>query len=116
MRLHLGSVRSSISIHEPELEVVHKTWQRWPGCFGSPFMTAESNSRPSLRDWWVLTQTLKPRRETPEFPVELGGIHEPHAAFLTENRTRNHGRCRFKEIRGLGPMGAALQAADKHDQ
>jgi hypothetical protein len=30
-------------------------------------------------------------RATPGFPVEFGGVGEPHAAFLTESRTR--GRC-----------------------
>ncbi len=28
---------------------------------------------------------------SPGFPVELGGVGELHAAFLTESRTRSHG-------------------------
>jgi hypothetical protein len=31
--------------------------------------------------------------------VELGGVGEPHAAFLTENRTRSHGWSHVQEIR-----------------
>ena len=27
----------------------------------------------------------------PGFPVRLGGVNEPHAAFLIESRTRCHG-------------------------
>jgi hypothetical protein len=30
---------------------------------------------------------------TPGFPVGVGGVGEPHAAFLTESRTRSHFEC-----------------------
>jgi hypothetical protein len=30
---------------------------------------------------------------SPGLPVEFGGVGEPHAAFLTESRTRGHVRC-----------------------
>jgi hypothetical protein len=36
---------------------------------------------------------------SPGFPVEFGGVGEPHAAFLTESRTRGHVRCSVQEIR-----------------
>src|SRR5271170_2222825 len=40
-----------------------------------------------------------PRLRSPEFPVELVGVGEPHAAFLTESRTRSHGWSHVQEIR-----------------
>jgi len=35
----------------------------------------------------------------PGFPVEFGGVGEPHAAFLKESRTRGRVQCRVQEIR-----------------
>jgi putative intracellular protease/amidase len=35
----------------------------------------------------------------PGFPVEVGGVGEPHAAFLTESRTREPVWCHVQEIR-----------------
>jgi hypothetical protein len=29
----------------------------------------------------------------PGFPVEVGGVDKPHAAFFTESRTRSHVQC-----------------------
>src|SRR5271170_8375040 len=40
-----------------------------------------------------------PRLRSPEFPVKLVGVGEPHAAFLTESRTRSHGWSHVQEIR-----------------
>jgi hypothetical protein len=40
-----------------------------------------------------------PRLRSPGFPVELVGVGEPHAAFLTESRTRSHGWSHVQEIR-----------------
>jgi hypothetical protein len=36
---------------------------------------------------------------SPGFPVEFGGVGEPHAAFLTESHTRGHVQCSVQEIR-----------------
>ena len=40
--------------------------------------------------WTEKKQQVPPLRY-PGFPVELGGVGELHAAFLTESRTRAHG-------------------------
>jgi hypothetical protein len=40
-----------------------------------------------------------PDRSVPGFPVELVGVGEAHAAFLTESRTRSHGWSHVQEIR-----------------
>jgi hypothetical protein len=41
----------------------------------------------------------KKERASPGFPVEFDGVGEPHAAFLTESRTRGLVRCSVQEIR-----------------
>jgi len=43
----------------------------------------------------------KPR---PEFPVSLGGVDEPYAAFLTESRTRDSFWSCEQEIRGSAAL------------
>jgi hypothetical protein len=40
-----------------------------------------------------------PRLRSPGFPAELVGVGEPHAAFLTESRTRSHEWSNVQEIR-----------------
>ena len=47
-----------------------------------------------------LEQSVASHHGGPGFPVDLGGVVEPHAAFLTESRTRGHGRSYVQEIRG----------------
>jgi hypothetical protein len=43
-----------------------------------------------------VTWTGAPR--SPRFPVELVGVGEPHADFLTESRTSSHGWSHIQEI------------------
>jgi hypothetical protein len=53
-----------------------------------------------------------PRLRSPGFPVELVGVGEPHAAFLTERRTRSHGWSHVQEIRvGMTKGRATLTSA-----
>ena len=49
-----------------------------------------------------------PRLRSPGFPVELVGVGEPHAAFLTESRTRSHGWSLVQEIRVGMTKGRAV--------
>jgi hypothetical protein len=50
-----------------------------------------------------------PRLRSPGFPVGLVGVGEPHAAFLTESRTRSHGWSHVQEIRvGMTSLSFAL--------
>jgi hypothetical protein len=54
-----------------------------------------------------------PRLRSPGFPVELVGVGEPHAAFLTESRTRSHEWSNVQEIRvGMTKGRAALTSAE----
>ena len=50
-----------------------------------------------------------PRLRSPGFPVELVGVGESHAAFLTESRTRSGRWSRVQEIRvGMTKLGFVL--------
>ncbi len=48
---------------------------------------------------YTYLQERRRGRATPGFPVEFNGVGEPHAAFLTESRTRGPVRCSVQEIR-----------------
>ncbi len=41
----------------------------------------------------------------PGFPVEVDGVGKPHAAFLTESRTRGHWRVQRSRKSGFAPVG-----------
>jgi hypothetical protein len=41
---------------------------------------------------------------TPDFPVEVGGVGELHAAFLTESRTRGRWRVQRNRESGYAPV------------
>ena len=51
-----------------------------------------------VREYWRKKPQVPPLRY-PGFPVELGGVGELHAAFLTESRTRGRVRRSVQEIR-----------------
>jgi hypothetical protein len=51
-----------------------------------------------------------PRLRSPGFPAELGGVGEPHVAFLTESHTRSYGWGHVQEIRvGMTRVGWCFQ-------
>jgi hypothetical protein len=64
-----------------------------------------------------------PRLRSPGFPVELVGVGEPHAAFLTESRTRSHGWSHVQEIRvgmtkgrGTAHLSSRYRGMDRRPQ
>jgi hypothetical protein len=59
----------------------------------------------------AVRQDVRARLRSPGFPVELDGVGEPHAAFLTKSRTRSHGWSHAQEIRvGMTTGGEALSS------
>ena len=49
---------------------------------------------------------------SPGFPVELVGVGELHAAFLTESRTREHDWSRVQEIRVTRAFSAHVRRGE----
>ncbi len=55
---------------------------------------------PKMQNYLLhLEQSVSSHHGGPGFPVELGGVVEPHAAFLNESRTRGHEQGYVQEIR-----------------
>ncbi len=68
------------------------------------------------RDLW--DQLLKPQvppLRYPEFPVEIGGVGELHAAFFTESRTRGRWRVPRGRKSGYAPVGMTMLRVDSKD-
>ena len=73
----------------------------WTGAPCSPQRTwVEHDLFPMLSPpVYTYLQERKEEGASPGFSVEFGGVGEPHAAFLTESRTRGHVRCSVQNIR-----------------
>src|SRR5271163_3264873 len=68
----------------------------------------ESGTQPSL----PMERTAGPSASLPQISCEAVGVGEPHAAFLTESRTRSRGWSHVQEIRvGMTKWRAALTLA-----
>jgi hypothetical protein len=76
-----------------------------------PGKDALLSPQPRLRAWWktghlefgAAASGGKAADRGPGFPVELVGLGELHAAFLTESRTRELLWSLVQEIRGVDP-------------